>query len=141
MRLSRKSEYACLAMIDLAEHSGGPHVKIREIAERQGIPREFLVQILLRLKSAGYVRSARGAAGGYQLAKEPEAISVAEVVRLLDGPLAPVVSASKFFYQGTPVEKHPNLLRVFREIRDYASRRLEATSFADLARKPRRRSS
>jgi Rrf2 family cysteine metabolism transcriptional repressor len=133
MRLSRKSEYACLALIDLASrHTEGGHSKVREVAERQGIPRGFLVQILLRLKNAGYVRSARGAAGGYQLAKPPEEITVAEVVRLMDGALAPVGSVSRFFYDHTPIEKSPKLVALFTEIRNHVARKLETTTLRDL---------
>jgi Rrf2 family cysteine metabolism transcriptional repressor len=132
MRLSRKSEYACLALIDLSEHYEGEYVKIREVAERKQIPRGFLVQILLRLKAAGYVRSARGSAGGYKLAKPPKRITLAEVIRLMDGALAPVESVSELFYETTPIERHPKLLRFFREIRDYVARALEQTTFADI---------
>ncbi len=133
MRLSRKSEYACLALIDLASrHPEGGYSKIREVAERQGIPRGFLVQILLRLKNAGYVRSARGAAGGYQLAKPPGEITVAEVVRLMDGALAPVGSVSRFFYDHTPIEKSPKLLALFTEIRNHVAKKLETTTLRDL---------
>ena len=133
MRLSRKSEYACLAMIDLAERHGSvEYVKVRELADRREIPRKFLVQILLRLKAAGYVRSARGAAGGYKLAKPPRKISVAEVVRLMDGALAPVESVSRLFYESSPIEGSPALVRLFQEIRDYVAKRLEKTTFEDL---------
>ena len=133
MRLSRKSEYACLALIDLASrHMEGGQSKVREVAERQGIPRGFLVQILLRLKNAGYVRSARGAAGGYRLAKPPEEITVAEVVRLMDGALAPVGSVSRFFYDHTPIEKSPKLVALFTEIRNHVARKLETTTLRDL---------
>ena len=133
MRLSRRSEYACLALIELASHyREGGYVKIRQIAETQGIPREFLVQILLRLKGAGYVRSARGASGGYQLAKPPEEVSVAEIVRLLDGALAPVGSVSRFFYDSTPIEKSPKLMALFTEIRNHVARKLEKTTLKQL---------
>ena len=132
MRLSRKSEYACLALVDLAERYGAGHVKTRDIAQRWAIPQPFLVQLLLRLKGAGYVRSTRGAAGGYVLAKPPEDISLAEIVRLMDGALAPVESVSTFFYASTPIERHAGLVRVFRDIRDYAAGKLEATTLADL---------
>jgi len=131
MRLSRKSEYACLALIDLAEQYEGGYVKTREVAARKEIPYDFLVQILLRLRGAGYVKSARGSAGGYMLAKPPKSICVAEIIRLMDGPLAPVGSASKHFYDNTPIERHPKLLRLFRDIRDYAARKLEKATFAD----------
>jgi len=132
LKLSRKGEYACLALIRLAQLYGMRLMKIEEIAEDQGIPRKYLEQILLLLKTAGYVRSARGAAGGYRLAKRPDEITLAEVIRLIDGPLAPVESVSKFFYVPTPVERSAKLTGMFREIRDYVADKLERTTFADL---------
>lgn len=133
MKLSAKSEYACLALIDLARrHREGP-VTIEDIAVRQGIPKKYLEQILLQLKGAGFVKSRRGAEGGYALARPPESISVAEVLRALDGGLAPVASASRFFYSQSPVERSAPLLGLMKEIRDVVARKLEATTFADLA--------
>lgn len=139
MHLTAKSEYACLALIDLSEHYGKGLCRISEIARRKGIPRKFLEQILLILKQAGYVRSHKGALGGYQLAKEPGDISLAQIVRLLDGPLAPAGSASKYFYEQTPIEKSKELLAVFRDIRDYLSEKMETTTFASLVPKRRDR--
>lgn len=104
MRLSRKCEYACLALVDLARYDK-KLVKINEISQRQNIPKKFLEQILLILKGAGYVASRRGVNGGYKLAKDPDKITLAEIIRLFDGPLAPVESASEYFYETTPIEK------------------------------------
>ncbi len=86
MRISAKTEYACIAMLELASQYGsGEPVRIRWIAERHGIPPRFLVQILLQLKGAGLVNSVRGAAGGYQLAKSPAEISLGQVMEVIDG--------------------------------------------------------
>jgi Rrf2 family cysteine metabolism transcriptional repressor len=133
MKLSTRSEYACLALIDLAQHRGEGYLTTAAIAERQGVPKQYLEQILLILKRAGYVRSRRGTGGGYRLTGDPAAISMAEVIRLLDGALAPVESVSRYFYEPTPISRSPALLEVFREIRDFASDKLESTTFADLA--------
>ena len=133
MKLSTRSEYACLALIDLARHHGEGFVSTAVIAERQGVPRQYLEQILLLLKRAGYVRSRRGTGGGYRLARDPASISMAEVIRLLDGALAPVESVSRYFYEPTPISRNPRLLAVFGEIRDFVSDKLESTTFADLA--------
>jgi len=119
-------------MIDLAEHYQAGLVKMADLASRKAIPKKYLEQILLMLKRAGYVRSARGPGGGYKLAKPPRRISLAEIIRLLDGPLAPVESVSKYFYEHSPVEANKSLTRVFREIRDYAAKRLEHTHLSDL---------
>jgi Rrf2 family transcriptional regulator, cysteine metabolism repressor len=87
MRISAKAEYACLAMIALARPgSDGLPMRIREIADGQGIPERYLVQILLQLKASGLVHSVRGAIGGYQLAQSPESITVADVLAAIDGP-------------------------------------------------------
>ncbi len=86
MKLSAKTEYACLAVLELARsYDTGEPVRIRTIAEEHDIPSRFLVQILLQLKGAGLVNSTRGAAGGYQLLKPPEEITLAEVMSVVDG--------------------------------------------------------
>ena len=87
MRVSAKTEYACIAMLELAASYGsGEPVRIRKIAERHGIPARFLVQILLQLKGAGFVNSTRGAAGGYELIRAPQDIALAEIISCIDGP-------------------------------------------------------
>ena len=86
MRISAKTEYACIAVFELAaQYKSGEPVRIRRIAERHGVPPRFLVQILLQLKGAGLVSSVRGAAGGYQLLKPPSEISLGHVMEVIDG--------------------------------------------------------
>jgi Rrf2 family protein len=86
MKISAKTEYACIAMLELASRQGsGEPVRIRKIAERHDVPPRFLVQILLQLKGAGLVRSTRGAAGGYHLERPPEQVSLGEVMRIVEG--------------------------------------------------------
>jgi Rrf2 family transcriptional regulator, cysteine metabolism repressor len=135
MKLSKKSEYACLALIDLSENFDKEYVKIIDIAQRWSMPKKFLEQILITLKTSGYVRSKKGSEGGYRLTKTPEQISLAEIIRLMDGALAPVESASKYFYENTPIEQHKKLLNVFIDVRDYVADKLEKTTFADLISK------
>jgi len=132
MKLSRKSEYACLALIDLAENLGKGYVRTEDISTRKAIPRKYLEQILLILKRSGTVKSARGIDGGYMLSKDPGEITLAQVIRLMDGALAPVESVSKYFYDRTPIEKQAKLLAVFREIRDHIAEKLETTTLADI---------
>ncbi len=132
MKLSRRSEYACLALVYLAQHFGEANVKMSAISEEKSIPKKYLEQILLQLKGAGLVKSSSGTGGGYSLARPPEKISLAEVLRLIDGPLAPVKSASHYFYESTPLEQEKKLLKVFQEVRDYISDKLERTTFKDL---------
>ena len=86
MNLSAKTEYACIAVLELSlRHDNGEPVRIRSIAENHGIPSRFLVQILLQLKGAGLVSSTRGAAGGYQLAKPPSQITLENVMTVIEG--------------------------------------------------------
>jgi Rrf2 family protein len=87
MKISAKAEYACLALLALAEQGpDAPPLRIRDISESYGIPERYLVQILLQLKGAGLVASTRGASGGYRLARPPAKISVSEVLCAIDGP-------------------------------------------------------
>jgi Rrf2 family cysteine metabolism transcriptional repressor len=87
MKVSAKSEYACLALLALARRRpDAPPLRIREISEAFGIPERYLVQILLRLKSAGLVSSTRGASGGYHLARPASSISVSQILAAIDGP-------------------------------------------------------
>ena len=95
MTFSAKFEYACLAVFELAaRHGRGEPVRIREIAAAHGIPSRFLVQILLQLKSAGLVHSIRGAAGGYQLAREPEEITLLDVMMVVDAQLGQAATSA-----------------------------------------------
>jgi Rrf2 family cysteine metabolism transcriptional repressor len=132
MKLSAKCEYACLALVDLSQHYGKGLRRIIDIAESKHIPKKFLEQILLILKQGGYVKSQQGSEGGYRLAKPPSDISLAEIIRLIDGALAPVESASRFFYEPTPIEQCVPLIHIFKDIRDYIAKKMEKTSFADL---------
>lgn len=86
MKISAKTEYACIAMLELSNRYGsGEPVRIRRIAERHDVPPRFLVQILLQLKGAGLVASTRGAAGGYHLVRPPESVSLGEVMSVIEG--------------------------------------------------------
>jgi Rrf2 family protein len=132
MKLSTKSEYACLALIDLSENYSRGLVKIEDISKRKKIPQKYLEQLLVILKKEGYVKSKTGKDGGYELAKKPNKISIAEIVRLMDGALAPVSSVSKYFYEESAVDQSKKLMKLFKEIRDYVSNKMENTTFADL---------
>lgn len=90
MKISTKGRYALRLMLDLAEHNTGDVVRIKTIAERQEISEKYLEQIISILNRAGYVKSTRGAQGGYRLAKSPEQYTVGMILRLTEGSLAPV---------------------------------------------------
>ena len=132
MKLTSRSEYALLALLYLARQEADVLVSVDTIAKAQAIPPKFLEQILLTLKRARYLKSSKGQHGGYALGKPAEKISLAEVVRLFDGALAPTESVSVYFFEHTPIEKEKSLIRVFKEIRDYVSKKLENTTLADL---------
>jgi Rrf2 family protein len=116
----------------LGRQKSGDIVPAETIARAQGIPPKFLEQILLTLKRARYLRSTKGQRGGYQLAKPVDAVTLAEIVRLFDGALAPTESTSRYFYKPSPIERERRLLRVFREVRDLVSNHLEAATIADM---------
>lgn len=90
MRISTKGRYAVRVMLDLAAHNTGEYVKVKQIAQRQDLSEKYLEQIISILNKAGFVKSVRGAQGGYRLAKEPGAYTVGMILRLTEGSLAPV---------------------------------------------------
>jgi len=135
MRLSTKGEYASRAMLELAlRYEEGP-LHGRQISKAQQVPPRFLEQILLLLKRAGYVKSRRGQRGGYVLAKPPGEISVAEVIRVMDGPLAPIDCVSVMAHEACPMESTCGLRWLWKDVRDAVAEILEKTTFADLVAK------
>ena len=139
MRLSKRGEYGLRAMIDLAAaRNGNPHngvVQIKEIAERERIPAKFLEQILLTLKNAGLLHSKMGVGGGYYLARPPSQITLGHIVRVLDGPLAPVRCVSQMAYEpcGCPDEQTCGLRLVMGDVRNAIAGILDQTTLADVA--------
>ena len=97
--MSQKAKYALRALVSLARIERGQTMMIGDISKAQAIPKKFLEQILLELKRAGYVGSRRGRSGGYELIKGPEQIMFGEVLRLIDGPIAPLPCLSKIAYE------------------------------------------
>src|SRR5215468_1992801 len=136
--LTRKGKYGLKAMIALAKehaHGAGP-ILIGDLAEQEAIPKKFLENILLALKHRGLVHSRKGPHGGYQLAREPETISVGEIVRTLDGPLALVSCVSQTAYapcEECVTEKDCTVRRVFQQVRDETARILDGTTLASAA--------
>jgi Rrf2 family transcriptional regulator, cysteine metabolism repressor len=132
MRLTSRSEYALLALMYLARHHSAAYITAPSIAHAQGIPLGFLEQILRAMKQAGFVQSCKGQRGGFRLACPADAISIARVIRLFDGALAPTQSASEHFYEPTPIQREEGMLDVFRDIRHYIAKRLEETTIAQV---------
>lgn len=138
MKLSKKSEYGLRALLELKATYQGPVLQRQEIAKRQRIPVEFLEQILLSLKRAGLVTSRRGIRGGYALLKAPEDITLGQVIRILDGPLAPISCVSKTAYQkcsDCPYASKPEcpLQRAMSEVRHAIADILDHYSLAKFA--------
>jgi Rrf2 family protein len=134
MKLSLRGEYALRALLVLGLHFDQPVVRIQAISEHQNIPKRFLEQILNDLKSAGLVQSRRGVAGGYRLAREPEDITLAEVVRHIEGALAPVSCVSERFYEkcSCPDEARCAIRSVMKEIREAIVKIAERVTVAEL---------
>src|SRR5688572_2731544 len=122
MRLTKRGEYALRALIHLgiAQELGRPMVQISEIARKENIPIKFLESILVLLKDAGYLESKRGKEGGYFLARPQHAITIGDVVRTLDGPLAPIPCVSLNFYERCtcPDEAHCGLRMLMMVVRN-----------------------
>jgi Rrf2 family protein len=140
MRISQKGLYALQAMMMLARRQHQGAIKIREIAYEEDLPEKFLELILLELKNARIVESARGAKGGYQLRREAADIPLSEIIRLIDGPLAPFGDAEQL---RTLIDRdlpHRALYQVFLDVRDAAAHILDNTTLADLISGPKPRS-
>jgi Rrf2 family protein len=133
MRLSTKGEYASRAMLELSLHFNDKPLHIRDISKAQDIPQRFLEQILLQLKRAGYLRSRKGPEGGYYLSKAPAEINVAEVIRVMDGPLAPIDCVSVSAHEVCIHEASCGLKGLWKEVRDAVAGIMEKTTFAELA--------
>jgi Rrf2 family protein len=130
MRVSAKTEYACIAMLELASQFGtGEPVRIRWIAERHDVPPRFLVQILLQLKGAGLVGSVRGATGGYQLLKPPPEISLGQVMEVIDGSLEEDSQTSSASPESPAVRV---LVQAWKDVAAVQRKMLGAITLADL---------
>src|SRR5271156_1920137 len=132
MRISQKGLYALQAMMMLARHHHQGAFKIREVAYEENLPEKFLELILLELKNARMVESVRGAKGGYQLRRDPAEIHLSEIIRLIDGPLAPFGDADQLRTLINRDDEHRALYQVFLDVRDAAAKILDHTTLADL---------
>ena len=137
MKISQKGLYALQAMMMLARRHNQGAIKIREIAYEENLPEKFLELILLELKNARMVESVRGAKGGYALRRPPAEIHLSEIIRLIDGPLAPFGDAEQLRTLIDKDEPHRALYQVFLDVRDAAAHILENTSLADIVNGPR----
>jgi Rrf2 family cysteine metabolism transcriptional repressor len=138
MRISQRGLYALEALLHLAQAWEKGLLKIREIAEAEGIPEKFLEGILVTLKNSRIVSSERGPQGGYRLRRPPGEVIVADVIRLLDGPLAPFGDAAQLAERIRTEERHAGLFELFLDVRNAASAILDHTTLSDLLERDRR---
>ena len=135
--LTRKTKYALKALLVLADEGSEKPLLIADLSVRAGVPRKFLEQILLELNKAGYLSSRKGRGGGYRLALEPRDITVGEIIRLTDGPLAPVPCVSVTAYAPCPEcrdEETCRIRSVMKEARDALAAVLDRRTLADMLR-------
>jgi Rrf2 family protein len=132
LKISQKGLYALEAIMTLGHRYGTGTVKIREIAMEHDLPEKFLELILLEMKNARIVESVRGAKGGYQLRRAPADIHLSEIIRLVDGPLAPFGDADQLRSLIDSDPDHRALYEIFLKVRDSAAKILESTTVADL---------
>lgn len=134
MRLSKKTDYALRAIFTLVEFHGRDPIPIRELARRNDVPKKFLEHIMLDLKAKGWVDSLPGKRGGYILAKNPEKITMGEIVRYFDGILAPIACVSTTHYERCSQEPVCRFRRVMLNIRNYVARIMDEATLADVIR-------
>jgi len=136
VKLSKRGEYALRALIDLgiASELGWPMLQISELASKEKLPIKFLEQIFTQLRSAGYVASRRGKFGGYSLARPMNRIKFGAVIRLIDGPLAPISCVSQTSYArcSCPDENHCGLRMLMFDVRNVISTILDRYTLADI---------
>ncbi|MDI6756398.1 MAG: Rrf2 family transcriptional regulator [Endomicrobiia bacterium] len=132
MKLTYKGDYALKIILDLAQYYEKGLVRVKDISERQDIPKKYLEQIILILKGAGYVRSRRGPDGGIALAKPPEKIRLGEIIRLTDGATSPITCVSKTEPSSCRAFAGCPFVDMWRDIRDYTNRIVDHTTFADM---------
>ncbi len=136
--ISKKTRYGLRALYALTRNYGHGPMLVAAIAEQEAIPKKFLELILLSLKSNGVVDSKPGRGGGYQLAKSPEQVTLGAVIRMIEGPLAPLPCASETAYR--PCEecgdvRYCGTRLVMRQVRDATAEILDQTTLADICRR------
>ena len=138
MKISHRGLYALKALLNLAAAHEGGLVKIHVIADEEGIPEKFLEGILVTLKNARLLSSERGREGGYRLRRPPSEIMIGEVVRIMDGPLAPLGDAVELAHRVRTEPRHPGLFDVFLDVRNAAAAILDHTTLADVLKRDQR---
>ena len=138
MRLSTRGHYGLKAMFDLAENFGADPIPLKSVADRQNISDSYLEQLIAVLRKAGLVKSVRGAQGGYMLARNPGDITVGEIIRVMEGPIAPVECVSEV--EPTECDRFDNCITrtVWARVRDSIAQVLDSISLEDMCRDARK---
>ena len=135
MKIEKRGEYALRTLLALAFVRGQKTLSLREISEEEELPVKFLEQIMMVLKRSGLVQSIKGKHGGYSLSRRPEEITVGEIIRIIDGPLAPIGNAREIQERIQREERHPGLYAIFLDVRNAISEILDHKSLADICSK------
>lgn len=138
MKISTKGRYAVRVMLDLALHDTGEYIKVKQIAARQGISGKYLEQIIAVLNKAGYVKSVRGAQGGYRLSRDPSFYTVGMILRLTEGSLAPVACLDQGAERCNRCDTCETL-EVWKELQDAIDGVVDNVTIADLVEKRKKR--
>ncbi|MBN2353606.1 MAG: Rrf2 family transcriptional regulator [Spirochaetales bacterium] len=141
MKITFKGDYAIKSLVFLSryyEEGGGRYFQLSEISKDQDIPEKFLEQIFLILRKAGYLKSHRGAKGGFALNRNPGAFTLGEIARLIEGPLSPIACVSHSSRQACDFERRCVLRPLWAEVRDAVSGIIDRVTFRDLAERERK---
>ncbi|UNC91386.1 RrF2 family transcriptional regulator [Candidatus Contubernalis alkaliaceticus] len=138
MKLSTKGRYGLRAMLEIAAHMGYGPLAMHIIAEKQGISERYLEQLLIPLKRTGMIKSVRGSQGGYILKRAPEDITVGDIIRVLEGPIAPVDCVSELDPEACSRWELCVTRKIWTEVRDSVSSVLDSYTLADLVQESRK---
>jgi Rrf2 family protein len=138
MRISHRCEYALRALLELAKRSADGPIRIEEIARRQTIPKKFLANLLVHLKRGRFVQSKKGPEGGYYLALPARQIKVGDVVRFIDGPIAPIQCVSRTLGERCDIGGRCGFFPVWKRVRDAIAEIVDATTIAEVLEEQQR---
>ena len=135
MKITKRGEYAIRSLLALSHTYGQKTLSLRQIAEHEKLPVKFLEQIMMTLKQGRIVESVKGKHGGYSLRRSPDKITLGEIIRMIDGPLAPIGTAKEMEKQMQKEELHPGLYFVLLQVRNAISKILDKITLADVCEK------
>ena len=138
MRISHRCEYALRALLEMAKNSKEGPIRIEEIARRQTIPKQFLANLLVQLKRGRFVQSKKGPEGGYYLARSARQINVGEVVRFIDGPIAPIQCVSRTLGEKCEIGGRCGFFPLWKRVRDAVAEIVDHTTVADVVEEQER---